>query len=169
MTIAVGGADRAQASPWQVNLRVLWDVVSAITVGSAGAWLRARISLVLQKTDLSMLPQVQAAGDAAERGTREGRRRDQWTEVLTAHEAIIRRLVRLVEQPPRGVCAARRLHPAHIADRGSACGGAGGLLSGRMATPIQALTAGSTDRRGRLDRIEVHTRRSGGAGGGSTR
>ena len=55
----------------EVNLKFIWDVVSRIEVGTAGrayvvdssGYLIAHpdISLVLQKTDLSGLPQVRAA------------------------------------------------------------------------------------------------------------
>ena len=72
LTIAVAG--RSRAGPIvvaEVNLKFIWDVVSRIEVGTAGrayvvdseGYLIAHpdISLVLQKTDLSGLPQVRAA------------------------------------------------------------------------------------------------------------
>ena len=71
MTIAVAGADEAAGvSAAEVNLKSIWDVVSQIRVGTTGhAYVVDRrglliahpdISLVLQKRDLSALPQVRA-------------------------------------------------------------------------------------------------------------
>src|SRR5579872_61994 len=72
MTLAIAGARRdAGVSVAEVNLKFIWDVVSRIKVGEhghayvvdAGGRLIAHpdISLVLRDTDLSRLPQVQAA------------------------------------------------------------------------------------------------------------
>jgi signal transduction histidine kinase/CheY-like chemotaxis protein len=80
----------------EVNLKFIWDVVSQIKIGQAGyAYVvdsggrliaHPDISLVLQQTDLSALPQVQGArmgGQAAEiAADRNGR------QVLTARQAI---------------------------------------------------------------------------------
>ena len=77
MTIAVpGGEYGAEITAAEVNLKSIWDVISQIRVGRAGyayavdsmGHLIAHpdISLVLQKRDLSGLPQVRAARD--ERG-----------------------------------------------------------------------------------------------------
>lgn len=86
----------------EVNLKLIWDVVREIRVGDAGrAYIvdsRGRliahpdIDLVLQNTDLSGLPQVQAAlpGDPAPGQPREEATiaRDlRGRQVLTAHEA----------------------------------------------------------------------------------
>ncbi len=76
MTLAVAGARRdAGVSVAEVNLKLIWDVVSQIKVGEHGqAYVvdaRGRliahpdISLVLRDTDLSQLPQVRAAHDEA--------------------------------------------------------------------------------------------------------
>jgi signal transduction histidine kinase len=72
MTIAMGGVGQnAGVTVVEVNLKFIWDVVSRIKVGKAGhaytvdgsGHLVAHpdISLVLQKTSFSGLPQVQAA------------------------------------------------------------------------------------------------------------
>jgi len=71
MTIALGGSASAGVTVAEVNLKFIWDVVSQIKVGKAGhAYVvdsrgqliaHPDISLVLQKTDLSALPQVQQA------------------------------------------------------------------------------------------------------------
>jgi signal transduction histidine kinase len=76
MTIALAGSgEDAGAIAAEVNLKFIWDVVSQIKIGKNGyAYVvdsRGRliahpdISLVLQKTDLSSLPQVRAASAAA--------------------------------------------------------------------------------------------------------
>jgi signal transduction histidine kinase len=101
MTLALAGARRdAGVSSAEVNLKLIWDVVSAIKVGQSGrAYVidadgrliaHPDISLVLGNRDFSRLPQVQAArapaGEASEGITTatdiEGR------QVLTAHAAI---------------------------------------------------------------------------------
>ena len=72
MTVAVPGGDvGAEVTTAEVNLKSIWDVISQIRVGRAGyaytvdslGHLIAHpdISLVLQKRDLSALPQVSAA------------------------------------------------------------------------------------------------------------
>src|SRR2546422_10207455 len=75
MTIALGGGPNAGVTVAEVNLKFIWDVVSQIRVGKAGhAYVvdsrgqliaHPDISLVLQKTDLSALPQVQQAQAAS--------------------------------------------------------------------------------------------------------
>jgi signal transduction histidine kinase/HAMP domain-containing protein len=71
MTIALGGGPSAGVTAAEVNLKFIWDVVSQIKIGKAGhAYVvdsrghliaHPDISLVLQKTDLAALPQVQRA------------------------------------------------------------------------------------------------------------
>src|SRR5439155_314904 len=72
MTLAVAGTRKdAGVSIAEVNLKLIWDVVSQIKVGEHGrAYVVAAqgrliahpdISLVLRNTDMSKLPQVQAA------------------------------------------------------------------------------------------------------------
>jgi hypothetical protein len=77
MTLAVAGTRRdAGVSVAEVNLKLIWDVISQIKVGQrghaygvgSGGRLIAHpdISLVLRNTDLSRLPQVAAASNPAE-------------------------------------------------------------------------------------------------------
>ena len=72
MTLSLAGTRRdAGVSIAEVNLKLIWDVVSQIKVGEKGsAYLIDRegrliahpdISLVLRNTDMSRLPQVRAA------------------------------------------------------------------------------------------------------------
>ena len=81
MTIAIAerGSQNGGVSAAEVNLKFIWDVVSQIKVGQAGhayvadadARLIAHpdISLVLQRTDLSSLPQVRTAQVGSEAAT----------------------------------------------------------------------------------------------------
>ena len=75
MSIAVpGGEFGSEATAAEVNLKAIWDVISQIRVGQSGyAYVvdslgrliaHPDISLVLQKRDLSTLPQVSAARSA---------------------------------------------------------------------------------------------------------
>ena len=81
MTLALAGTRRdAGVSVAEVNLKLIWDVVSQIKVGERGqAYVvdaqgrliaHPDISLVLRNTDMSRLPQVQAARNAARRAAR---------------------------------------------------------------------------------------------------
>src|ERR1700730_1317086 len=78
VSIADSNSSTAGVNVAEVNLKFIWDVVSRIKVGQAGyAYVvdstdrliaHPDISLVLQQTDLSSLPQLQGAptgGDAA--------------------------------------------------------------------------------------------------------
>src|ERR1700730_13602141 len=96
VSIADGNGPTAGVNVAEVNLKFIWDVVSQIKVGQAGyAYVvdasgrlvaPPAISMVLQQTDLSALPQLHAArtgGEAAEIAVdRTGR------QVLTARQAI---------------------------------------------------------------------------------
>ena len=75
MTLAVAGTRRdAGVSVAEVNLKLIWDVISQIKVGQKGhAYVvgpggrliaHPDISLVLRNTDMSRLSQVQAAQNA---------------------------------------------------------------------------------------------------------
>jgi len=101
MTLAMAGARDAGVSVAEVNLTFMWDVVSMIKVGEHGhAYVvdaRGRliahpdISMVLRNTDLSGLPQVQAAraalsGKATESG--QAARNLQGREFLTSYAEI---------------------------------------------------------------------------------
>ena len=102
MTIAVAGTTReAGVTVAEVNLKFIWDVISRIKIGKKGlAYVvdsrghliaHPDISQVLQKLDLSSLPQVKAAresepGNGAEQVTIS--RNAQAQEVLTAYASI---------------------------------------------------------------------------------
>ena len=104
MTIAMAGAgEDAGVVAAEANLKFIWDVVSNLKVGKGGyAYVvdangrliaHPDISLVLQKTDLSTLPQVRAAAAApvGKYGTSVDAmigRDMRGTEVLSAHAAI---------------------------------------------------------------------------------
>jgi HAMP domain-containing protein len=163
MTLALTGTRRdAGVSVAEVNLKLIWDVVSQIKVGNRGhayvvdaqARLIAHpdISLVLRNTDLSRLAQVQAAraagsgGDATEQLQEaediQGRR------VLTAyaHVAPLGWLV-FVELPRAEAYAPlystiERSGILLLAALGFAFL-AGLVLARKMVGPIQALRAGA--------------------------
>jgi len=178
MTIAVAGAgDRAGVTVAEVNLKFIWDVITRIRIGDRGlAYVvdsrgqliaHPDISLVLQKLDLSALPQVKAAREAGSGGDA-GRvsisRSLQGREVLTAYAGIapLGWLV-FVEQPLTEAFAPLY---ASLARTGLLLLAGLGLavvaslyVARRMVTPIRAIRAGAAQiARGRLDqRIEVRT------------
>src|SRR4051812_12125570 len=99
MTLAVAGTRRdAGVSVAEVNLKLIWDVISQIKVGQRGhAYVvgsqgrliaHPDISLVLRNTDLSSLPQVQAASNATEGDELQEARDTQGRKVLTAHARV---------------------------------------------------------------------------------
>ena len=163
----------------ELNLKLVWDVVSRIDAGrkgyayvvDSGGTLIAHpdISLVLQKTDLSNLPQVRAAlaalrerdGEPFEAGIGMDPRGDM---VLAASAPIaLLGWTVLVEQP-----AAEAFAPLYRSLAGTLAilivglcmaVAASFLLARRIARPIQALHAGATRiGAGALDhRIEVRT------------
>jgi signal transduction histidine kinase len=180
MTIARSGKGReAGVTVAEVNLKFIWDVVSQIKIGKAGYAfvLDSRgnliahpdISLVLKKTSLASLPQVQdamtgppKAGEA--RGQASIVRNLQGQQVLTAHAAILPLgwLV-FVEQPLAEAFAP--LYSSMIRTGILLLLGLGVsvmaslLLARKMVTPIQMLQAGAARiGAGALDeRIEVRT------------
>jgi two-component system NtrC family sensor kinase len=164
MTLAIAGTRRdAGVSVAEVNLKLIWDVVSQIKVGERGhAYVvdaqgrliaHPDISLVLRNTDMSRLAQVNAArvgtgggGGASERVQESediaGRK------VLTAYAPVapLGWLV-FVELPAREAyaplyAALQRLALVLLAALGFAVL-AGMFLAGRMVGPIQALRAGA--------------------------
>ena len=160
-----------------MNLKFVWEVVSRIKVGEHGlAYVVDRsgtliahpdISLVLQKLDLSALPQVKAAseGKSAEDAERVSISRNlQGQEVLTAHASIAPLGWHvLVEQP-----LAEAFAPlyASLVRTGLLLLAGLGLAAGvslyaarRMVTPIRAIQAGAARiAAGKLDqKIEVGT------------
>ena len=99
MTLALAGARRdAGVSVAEVNLKLIWDVVSQIKVGERGqAYVvdangrliaHPDISLVLRNTDLSRLAQVHAARGGEGVGPIEEARDVQGRPVLTAHAPV---------------------------------------------------------------------------------
>jgi signal transduction histidine kinase/HAMP domain-containing protein len=157
----------------EVNLKFIWDVVTQIKIGKAGrAYVvdeagnliaHPDISLVLQKTSLSTLPQVRQAlvPDGPETPTArdvQGRR------VLTAHATIpgLRWTV-FAEQPLEEALApieaSLKRSLALLAVGVALAIGASLVLARRMVRPIQALQTGAA-RIGGGDlghRIEVRT------------
>ena len=125
MTLAVAGTRRdAGVSVAEVNLKLIWDVISQIKVGQRGhAYVvgsqgrliaHPDISLVLRNTDLSGLPQVQAAQQRRRRRRAAGGARH--ARPQGAHRPRPRRaaaLARLRRAAGRGgLCAALRIDQA---------------------------------------------------------
>jgi signal transduction histidine kinase len=157
MTIAVASTGR-QVTVAEVNLKFIWDVVSGIKVGEKGhAYVvdslgrliaHPDISLVLQKTDLSVLSQVRSALDG-----REGSfsARDAGGQpVLTTFAAIAPPgWYVFVEQPEAEAFAP--LHALILRTGLLLLAGLGlsvlasALIARRMVTPIRALQAGAAE------------------------
>jgi len=162
MALALAGTRRADGvSIAQVNLKLIWDVVSKIKVGERGrAYVvdshgrliaHPDISLVLRNTDMSRLPQVQSARTAIENGSgQEVQEAENLAghEVLTAYAPVtpLGWLV-FVETPINEAYAPLY---ASIERNALVLLGALGLafvagifLAGRMVVPIQALRVGA--------------------------
>jgi signal transduction histidine kinase len=162
MTLALAGSPRdTGVSAAEVNLTFIWDVISKIRVGEGGrAYVvdsRGRliahpdISLVLQNTDLSHLPQVQAARAAlsGEPGDTEPAARDlRGHEVLTSYAAIAPLDWSVFVELPIDeayapfYAAIVRTVALLLAALGLALLG-GMVLVRRMVVPIEALRAGA--------------------------
>ncbi|MEK6665404.1 MAG: GAF domain-containing protein, partial [candidate division NC10 bacterium] len=163
----------------EVNLKFIWEVVSQIKIGKAGqAYVvdsRGRliahpdISLVLQKTDLSALPHVQAIRSASPKPGAEGdeatiARDFQARQVLTAYAPISPLAWLVFVDLPLGEAFApiyaSALRTVLLLLLGIALSVLASLVLGRkMVNPIQALQAGAL-RIGSGDlrhRIEVKT------------
>src|SRR4051794_8850222 len=161
MTLAIAGTRRdAGVSVAEVNLKLIWDVVSQIKVGERGhAYVvdaqgrliaHPDISLVLRNTDMSRLAQVRAArGESGspsetvqEAENIEGRK------VLTASAPVAPLGWRVFVELPADeayaplYAALQRLGLILLAALGFAVL-AGMFLAGRMVGPIQALRAGA--------------------------
>jgi signal transduction histidine kinase/HAMP domain-containing protein/putative methionine-R-sulfoxide reductase with GAF domain len=177
MTIAVSSGGRnASVTVAEVNLKLIWDVITALKIGRGGyAYVVDRngrliahpdISLVLRDTDLSHLPQVKAARAAAAGAPSrvmiarnlDGKR------ILTAHAAIDRLgwLV-FVEQPLEEALAplyAEAWQTALLFAFGLVLASLAALmLARRMVVPIRTIAEGA-ERIGMGDldrRIDVHT------------
>src|SRR4051812_39640799 len=178
MTLAIAGARRdAGVSIAEVNLKLIWDVVSQIKVGERGhAYVvdaqgrliaHPDISLVLRNTDMSRLAQVRAAragsgGNPSE--TVQEAENIEGRKVLTAYAPVAPLgWLMFVELPAEEAyaplyAALKRLAFVLLAALCIAVL-AGMFLAGRMVGPIQALQTGAA-RIGRGDlsqRIAIKT------------
>jgi len=162
MTLALAGTRKdAGVSIAEVNLKLIWDVVSQIKVGEHGhAYVvgaqgrliaHPDISLVLRNTDMSRLMQVQAA-QAGQAGTNpealEGTENIQGQKVLTASAPIAplgwTMFVELpVEEAYASLYAALQRLAIVLAAASVFAVLAGIFLARRMVGPIQALRAGA--------------------------
>jgi signal transduction histidine kinase/ActR/RegA family two-component response regulator len=175
MTIAVAGVgDKAEITVAELNLKFVWEVISRIKIGQKGlAYVvdsrghliaHPDITYVLQRQDLSALPQVKAARDRDEGERVTIARSSQGQEVLTAHAAItsLGWLV-FVEQP-----LAEAFAPLYVSLERTGLLLVSGLVlsvvaslyfARRMIRPIKAIEAGAAQfAAGNLDeRIAVDT------------
>ncbi|MDB5608967.1 MAG: hypothetical protein JWP25_5867 [Bradyrhizobium sp.] len=162
MTLSLAGTRKdAGVSIAEVNLKLIWDVVSQIKVGERGhAYVvgaqgrliaHPDISLVLRNTDMSKLLQVQAAqaGSAAVNAEElQGTKNIQGQEVLTASAPIAPLgWTMFVELPVQEAYASlyQALQRLAIVLLGASIFAvlAGIFLARRMVGPIQALRAGA--------------------------
>jgi len=162
MTLALAGTRKdAGVSIAEVNLKLIWDVVSQIKVGERGhAYVvgaqgrliaHPDISLVLRNTDMSKLVQVQAAqaGNAnSGLDALQGTKNIQGQEVLTASAPIAPLgWTMFVELPVQEAYASLYLALQRLAIVLAAASIfavlAGIFLARRMVGPIQALRAGA--------------------------
>jgi signal transduction histidine kinase/HAMP domain-containing protein len=159
LTMAVAHGGKSGVTIAEVNLKLIWDVVSQIKVGKEGyAYVVDRlgrlvahpdISLVLRGTDMSRLAQVAAAlkPEGQDGGPVDARNRA-GVSVLSAHAAIpaLGWLV-FVEVPT--VEAQQPVIDAGLRALGllvlglMIAGGAGALLARRMVVPIRTMQAGA--------------------------
>jgi signal transduction histidine kinase len=160
MTLAIAGNRKdAGVSIAEVNLKLIWDIVSQIRVGEHGrAYVvgaqgrliaHPDISLVLRNTDMSKLTQVQAAqANGGDFDDVDGAKNIQGQEVLTASAPISPlRWTMFVELPVDEAygslyAALQRLAIVLLAASIVAVL-AGIFLARRMVGPIQALRAGA--------------------------
>src|SRR5712672_52460 len=160
MTIALAGTRKdAGVSIAEVNLKLIWDVVSQIKVGERGhAYVvgaegrliaHPDISLVLRNTDMSKLAQVQAAQSGSmDAEALQGALNIQGQEVLTASAPIAPLgWTMFVELPVQEAYASlyAALQRLAIVLLGASIFAvlAGVFLARRMVGPIQALRAGA--------------------------
>ncbi|HLX15067.1 MAG TPA: GAF domain-containing protein, partial [Bradyrhizobium sp.] len=162
MTLSLAGTRKdAGVSIAEVNLKLIWDVVSQIKVGERGhAYVvgaagrliaHPDISLVLRNTDMSKLVQVQAAqagNTGADLESLQGTKNIQGQEVLTASAPIAplgwTMFVELpVEEAYASLYAALQRLAIVLAAASAFAVLAGVFLARRMVGPIQALRAGA--------------------------
>src|SRR6266481_2158021 len=162
MTLSLAGTRKdAGVSIAEVNLKLIWDVVSQIKVGERGhAYVvgaqgrliaHPDISLVLRNTDMSKLVQVQAAqagNVSADFDSLQGTKNIQGQEVLTASAPIAplgwTMFVELpVEEAYASLYAALQRLAIVLLGASMFAVLAGIFLARRMVGPIQALRAGA--------------------------
>ncbi|MGA7942105.1 MAG: GAF domain-containing protein [Bradyrhizobium sp.] len=159
MTLALAGTRKdAGVSIAEVNLKLIWDVVSQIKVGENGhAYVvgpggrliaHPDISLVLRNTDMSKLAQVQAARAGTDGESLEGTKNIKGQEVLTASAPIAplgwTMFVELpVEEAYASLYAALQRLAIVLVAASLFAVLAGVFLARRMVGPIQALRAGA--------------------------
>ena len=159
MTLALAGTRKdAGVSIAEVNLKLIWDVVSQIKVGENGhAYVvgpggrliaHPDISLVLRNTDMSKLAQVQAARAGTDGELLEGTKNIKGQEVLTASAPIAplgwTMFVELpVEEAYASLYAALQRLAIVLVAASLFAVLAGVFLARRMVGPIQALRAGA--------------------------
>ena len=159
MTLALAGTRKdAGVSIAEVNLKLIWDVVSQIKVGENGhAYVvgpggrliaHPDISLVLRNTDMSKLAQVQAARAGTDGQLLEGTKNIRGQEVLTASAPIAplgwTMFVELpVEEAYASLYAALQRLAIVLVAASLFAVLAGVFLARRMVGPIQALRAGA--------------------------
>jgi signal transduction histidine kinase/CheY-like chemotaxis protein len=158
MTLAIAGTRRdAGVSVAEVNLKLIWDVVSQIKVGERGhAYVvdaqgrliaHPDISLVLRNTDMSRLAQVRAARSGDSAPVQEAQDIEAH-KVLTASAPVTPLGWLVFVELPAGEAyaplraALQRLGFVLLGALGFAVL-AGMFLAGRMVGPIQALRAGA--------------------------
>src|ERR1700720_4555432 len=159
MTLALAGTRKdAGVSIAEVNLKLIWDVVSQIKVGERGhAYVvgaegrliaHPDISLVLRNTDMSRLVQVQAAQAGTDVDSLQGALNIQGQEVLTASAPILPlRWTMFVELPEKeayaSLYAALQRLAIVLAAASIFAVLAGIFLTRLLVGPIQALRAGA--------------------------
>src|SRR5437899_3760446 len=159
MTLSLAGTRKdAGVSIAEVNLKLIWDVVSQIKVGEHGhAYVvgaqgrligHPDISLVLRNTDMSKLGQVQAAQAGTDLESLQGALNIQGQEVLTASAPILPlRWTMFVELPVQeayaSLYAALQRLAIVLAAASIFAVLAGIFLARRMVGPIQALRSGA--------------------------
>ena len=178
MTIAVAGTtSEIGITVAEVNLKFIWDVISRIKIGEKGiAYVvdsrgqliaHPDISRVLQKTNLSAMPQVKAARDALANiaEDRVSIARDLGgREVLTAHADIAQMGWHVFAEQP----IAEAFAPLYASLQRNAllllagllfAASAGVYVARRMVAPIRSIQAGAAQiARGNLEqRIDVRT------------
>jgi signal transduction histidine kinase len=170
LTMAVTHSGRSGVTIAEINLKLIWDVVSQLRIGRDGyAYVVDRlgrlvghpdISLVLRGTDMSRLAQVAAAltSGGQDAGTVDARNRA-GVSVLSAHAAIpalgwlvFVEVPTLEAQQPVIDTGLRAL--ALLVLGLLIAGGAGALMARRLVVPIRALQRGAE----RIGSGELHHR-----------